>query len=253
MSDLRQRMQEELAVRGLAKETQVGYLRSIEGLAAYYHLPLKKLDRLAIEDIQRYLLHLHDERGLTWPSCNGHRSGILFFYRHIFKRSKVARSLPRAKEPKRLPVILSRKEVRAILHAAENLYAQTLLKVTYNAGLRVREVINLRLEDIDSQRMCLRIVQGKLRKDRDGLLSETLLHDLRNYWRVYRPDPWLFPGQGRRGPLSRTSAHRIFHIAKDRAGVTKPGGIHSLRHAFATHLLESGVDLHTISMLPGAI
>jgi integrase/recombinase XerD len=251
MSDLRQRMQVELAVRGLAADTQHAYLRSVQELAAYYHLPLKKLDRLSSDDIQRYLIYLHDDRGLTWPTCNGYRSGILFFYRHILKRPKIARSIPRAKEPFQLPVVLSRKDVRALLDSAQSLYDQTLLKVTYNAGLRVTEVTRLRIEDIDSQRMCLRIVQGKLQKDRDGLLSQTLLEDLRHYWRVYRPDPWLFPGQGRRGPLSRTSAHRIFHAAKDRAGITKPGGIHSLRHAFATHLLEAGVDLHTIQRLMG--
>lgn len=251
MSDLRQRMQEELTVRGRVAATQQSYCRSVESLAAYYNLPLSKLKKLTPQEIQRFLIFLHDERGLTWASCNGYRSGIQFFYRFVIKKPKIANAIPRAKDSSKLPQVLSRKEVRALLNATDNPYEQTLLKVTYNAGLRVGEVTRLRVEHIDSQRMCLRVEQGKNRKDRDALLSDRLLQDLRHYWRVYRPTPWLFPGQGRRGPLSRASAHRIFHAAKDRAGITKPGGIHSLRHSLPHY--SSSVNNSGLLPLPSLL
>lgn len=251
MSDLRQRMQEELAVRGLANATQSAYLRAIDGLAAYYDKPFSQLNGLSSQQIQRYLIHLHDERGLTWGTCNGVVYGLRFFYRVVAKRPKLAIAIPHAKEPSKLPAILSRQDVRKLLAGAQNLRDQTMLKVIYNAGLRVSEVTRLRIEHIASKRMCLRIEQGKRQKDREGLLSESLLLDLRAYWKVYRPDTWLFPNKSGEQPLHRKTAYLIFQRAKEAAGVTHPGGPHLLRHAFATHLLEAGVDLHTIQRLLG--
>jgi integrase/recombinase XerD len=122
---------------------------------------------------------------------------------------------------------------------------------TYAAGLRVSEVVKLKVSDVDSERMALRVEQGKGRKDRYTVLSEGLLEELRGYWRLYRPPLWLFPRRGAQHPLTRTTAHRIYHVAKTRAGIHKAGGIHSLRHAFATHLLEAGIDLPTIQSLLG--
>lgn len=248
MSVLRRRMQEDMAVRGLAGGTQTVYLRAVKGLSEHYR---KRPDRLSRREIQQYLLYLHNERGLTWTTCNGVVHGLRFFYRVTLGRSQVDIAIPRAKEPSKLPVILSRQDIRQLLAAAKTLRDQTLIKTTYNAGLRASEVINLKISNIDSARMCLRIEQGKRQKDREALLSKSLLLDLRAYWRLYRPDPWLFPNRSGAQPINRKMAYDIFQETKQRAGITKPGGLHLLRHAFATHLLEAGVDLHTIQRLMG--
>ena len=248
MTTLQQRMIEAMTVRGLVPSTQQAYLRAVRGLAAYYK---RSPDTLSTRDIQRYLLMLHEERGLAYSTCNTIVHGLRFFYGTTLGRSAMHFVIPLAKEPSKLPLILSRHDIRQLLAAAESLRDQALLKVTYNAGLRASEVVHLAIAHIDSRRMCLRIVQGKRQKDREALLSPRLLQDLRAYWRVYRPDPWLFPGQDGSQPLARKTAYLIFQRAKDRAGIAKPGGLHLLRHAFATHLLEAGVDLPTIQQLMG--
>ena len=147
--------------------------------------------------------------------------------------------IPLAKEPSTLPVILSHHDIRQLLAAAESLRDQTLLKVTYNAGLRASEVVHLHIAHIDSHRMCLRVQQGKGQKDREALLSPGLLQGLRAYWCVYRPAPWLFPGRDGTQPLARKTAHLIFQRAKDRAGIVKPGGLHLLRHYLAPRVMPS--------------
>ena len=248
MTPLQQRMLEDMTVRGLAKSTQQVSLRAVRDLAAYYK---RSPDTLSTRDIQRYLLMLHEERGLTYATCNTIAHGLRFFYGTSLGLSAMHFTIPLAKEPSKLPIILSRHDIRQLFAAAESLRDQTLLKVTYNAGLRASEVVHLTIAHIDSRRMCLRIEQGKRQKDREALLSPGLLQDLRAYWRVYRPDPWLFPGRDGSQPLALKTAYLLFQRAKERAGITKPGGLHLLRHAFATHLLEAGVDLHTIQRLMG--
>ena len=248
MTPLQQRMIEDMTVRGLAKSTQQVYLRAVRDLAAYYK---RSPDTLSARDIQRYLLLLHEERGLMYSTCNTIVHGLRFFYGTSLGRSAMHFTIPLAKEPSKLPVILSRHDIRQLLTAAESLRDRTLLKVTYNAGLRASEVVHLQIAHIDSHRMCLRIEQGKRQKDREALLSPHLLQDLRAYWRVYRPAPWLFPGRDGTQPLALKTAYLIFPRATECAGITKPGGLHVLRHAFATHLLEAGVDLHTIQRLMG--
>jgi integrase/recombinase XerD len=248
MTPLQQRMIEDMIVRGLAKATQQAYLRAVRGLAAYYK---RSPDTLSSRDIQRYLLMLHEERGLMYSTCNTIVHGLRFFYGTTLSRSVMRFAIPLAKEPSTLPVILSRHDIRQLCAAAETLRDRTLLKVTYNAGLRASEVVHLQIAHIDSRRMCLRIQQGKRQKDREALLSVDLLQDLRAYWRVYRPALWLFPGRDGSQPLALKTAYLIFQRAKERAGIAKPGGLHLLRHAFATHLLEAGVDLHTIQRLLG--
>ena len=248
MTPLQQRMIEDMTVRGLAKSTQQVYRRAVRDLAAYYK---RSPDTLSARDIQRYLLLLHEERGLMYSTCNTIVHGLRFFYGTSLGRSAMHFTIPLAKEPSKLPVILSRHDIRQLLTAAESLRDRTLLKVTYNAGLRASEVVHLQIAHIDSHRMCLRIEQGKRQKDREALLSPHLLQDLRAYWRVYRPAPWLFPGRDGTQPLALKTAYLIFQRAKERAGITKPGGLHLWRHAFATHLLEAGVDLHTIQRLMG--
>jgi integrase/recombinase XerD len=248
MTTLQQRMIEAMTVRGLVPSTQQAYLRAVRDLAAY---DKRSPDTLSTRDIQRYLLMLHEERGLAYSTCNTIVHGLRFFYGTTLGRSAMRLTIPLAQEPSKLPVILSRHDIRQLLAAAESLRDQTLLKVTYNAGLRASEVVHVPIAHIDSHRMCLRVVQGKRQKDREALLSPRLLQDLRAYWRVYRPAPWLFPGRDGAQPLALKTAYLIFQRAKDRAGIAKPGGLHLLRHAFATHLLEAGVDLPTLQRLLG--
>ena len=248
MSALRTQMTEDMIVRGLAKATQESYLRAVTGLAQFSQ---RRPDTLSDREVQQYLLYLVEERKLAWGTCNTIVHGLRFFYHVTLRRPTATFHIPCAKQPVRLPAILSRAEVARLIAAAATLRHQTLLKTTYSAGLRVSEVLHLKLTDIDSERMSLRIEQGKRQKDRYVPLSARLLPDLRTYWRHYRPTVWLFPNPAGTHPLSRVSAHRIFHAAKDRAGITKSCGIHGLRHAFATHLLEAGTDLHTIQRLLG--
>jgi site-specific recombinase XerD len=237
-----------MIVRGFTKATQKSYLHAVTDLAQFAH---RRPDQLSDRDVQRYMVHLLEERHLAWSTCNTIVYGLRFFYHVTLGHPKTTFHIPCARQPSKLPVILSRAEVAQLLAAAPTLRHRTLLQTTYSAGLRVSEVLRLKLTDIDSQRMCLRIEQGKHRKDRYVPLSTRLLPDLRTYWRVYRPMVWLFPNHPGTQPLSPVTAHRIFHAAKARAGIAKPGGIHSLRHAFATHLLEAGTDLHTIQRLLG--
>ena len=248
MSVLRQQMTEDMAVRGLVPSTQQAYLKAVERLAVHYG---KRPDLLSSRDIQRFVLHLHEVDGLSWGTCNTVVNGLRFFYHTTLSRPETTFRLPCAKPPKKLPLILSRTEVRALFAVTTNLRHRTLLKTTYSAGLRVSETVKLRVTDIDSHRMCIRVEQGKRQKDRYTLLSPRLLDELRTYWKVYQPAVWLFPDQRGTSHLSRTTAWRIFQRAKQQAGIIKPCGIHALRHAFATHLLEAGNDPHTIQRLLG--
>jgi hypothetical protein len=166
-------------------------------------------------------------------------------YRVTLGRDDMACRIPCAKQPAKLPQILSRQEVGQLFTATTNLQHQALLETTCGAGLRVSETLHLQITDIDSQRMCLRIEQGKRGKDRSTVLSPQLLQELLTYWRVHRPAPWLFPGRHGQ-PLTRKMAHHIFHQAKDRAGITNGGGMHSLRHATATHMLMAGIDVRSV-------
>jgi site-specific recombinase XerD len=233
----------------LAKGTQKAYLLAVTELSDYYDQ--RNPATLSKQELLDYLIHLSQERGLAYGTCNGRVHALRFFYQVTLGRTDIELMLPRAKEPSKLPVIWSQQDIRNLLKAAPSQRARVLLKTAYGTGLRVSEAIRLKTSDIDSQRMTVRVEQGKRSKDRYTLLSNDLLLELRAYWATHRCDPWLFPGQGRRGPISRTSAHRLFHEAKAGAGITKPGGIHSLRHAFATHLLEAGTDLYTIQRLLG--
>ena len=249
MSPLRKQMESDMAVRGLAYRTRETYAQSVAKLAKYYS---RRPDQISEIEVQRYLLHLLQERKLAHSSCNVMVSALEFFYRVTLKRPGIEFCLPRPKVPTRLPQILAREEVAALIEKTTNLKHRALLMATYGGGLRLHEVCHLKLGDIDSKRMMLRVEQGKGAKDRYTLLSPRLLEELRRYWQLHRPKQWLFPSpRVPESPLSKHTAHRIYHAAKDRAGISKAGGIHALRHAFATHLLEAGVDIHTIQRLMG--
>lgn len=249
MSPLRQQMQSDMALRGLATRTQESYIAAIVGITKYTR---RSPDQLSQDEINHYLLHLIDERKLSWSTTNQAACALRFLFRVTLRQPDAAFQIPHRKTGSKLPEILSRDEVGSILAATANLTHRTLLTTTYAAGLRVAEVCALRVADVDSHRMMLRIVCGKGAKDRTSLLSPRLLDMLRLYWHAERPRTWLFP---RRSDASRSidikTAQRMYYGAKQRAGIVKEGGIHSLRHAFATHLLESGVDIHTIQRLMG--
>jgi integrase/recombinase XerD len=248
MSPLRKQMDNDMVLRGMSVRTRESYLSAVEGLAKFYR---RRPDQISEREVQSYLLHLLQERGLAWSSCNVATNGLKFFYRTTLGRSQAQFSIPTAKRPARLPEILSREEVSRLIQAAANLKHRVLLMTTYGAGLRVSEVVRLKVGDIDSARMTIRVEQGKGKKDRYTLLSKGLLTALRRYWMAYRPPEWLFPGRDARVPMNTSTPQRIFYRARDKAGITKRCGIHGLRHAFATHLLEAGTDVHTIQRLLG--
>ncbi len=248
MTPLCRQMIEDLTARGLAKKTKDAYLRAVFRLSRYYN---KSPDTLTMREVQCFLIHLSEDCGLGSGSCNSYAHGLRFFYTVTLGRDGVRFHVPRAREPRRQPEILSRAEVRALLGAAKSVRDRALLCVTYGAGLRISEVVGLKLTDIDRGRMCLRIRQGKRKKDRLGLLSEAMLDALEVYWLARRPNDWLFPGRKPGRPITCKGAWHIFRAVKAKAGITKRGGMHSLRHAFATHLLEAGTDIVVIQQLLG--
>jgi len=249
MGALRERMDKDMVLRGMAVRTRESYLWAVAGLAKHYR---RSPDQISEREVQDYLLYLIEERKLAWSSCNIVTQALKFFYHVTVKHPAAQFSIPRRRAPSRLPQILSREEVQRVIEATTHAKHRALLMTTYGAGLRVSEVVHLKVGDIDADRMAIRIEQGKGAKDRYGLLSARLLAELRSYWRLYRPREWLFPkSRTPHEPMNDTTAQKIFYRAMRRARITKRCGIHGLRHAFATHLLESGVDVHTIQRLLG--
>jgi len=248
MTELRRRMDEAMIVRGMADRTRETYLWAVTGLARFYHRPP---DQIADEEVQAYLLHLIRDRQRSWSTCNIVVHGLRFFYHTTLKRERTTFCIPSPRQPGKLPALLSRDEVQRLIAQASNQKHRTMLMTTYAAGLRLSEVLHLQIRHIDSARMAIRVEQGKGRQDRDTLLPPRLLEALRAYWTVHRPTGWLFPGKDPSRPMHPSSLQKAYLTAKRRAGLTKPGGIHTLRHCFATHLLDAGVDLHTIQRLLG--
>ena len=250
MSELRKRMHDAMLLRGFSERTRETYLRCVSALAKHYGRSPDTLDTAAI---QAYLLHLITEKKLAYASVNQAVCAIRFLLSVVLGQRTEAFSIPMAKVPKRLPQVLTREEVSRLLAHARNPRDRMLLETTYAAGLRLSEVCALQLTDIESapERMCLKIRQGKGGKDRYTLLPPRLLDSLRLYWRACRPKFWLFPCRSGEGPIDKKTAHRLYHAARSAAGIEHGGGIHTLRHSFATHLLEAGVDIHTIQRLLG--
>ena len=249
MGALRKQMDADMVVRGMSVRTRESYLAAVAGLAKYYG---RSPEQVSEAEVQRYLLHLIEERKLAWSSCNIAVSGLRFVYHITLKRTEAQFAIPRARQPQKLPQILSREEIARLIELTANPKHRALLMSAYGAGLRLSELCRLKVGDIDSQRMSIRVEQGKGAKDRYTLLSARLLAELRRYWIAYRPKLWLFTGtRDRERPIIDHSVQRLFYAAKARAGITKECGIHGLRHAFATHLLEAGVDVHTIQRLMG--
>ena len=243
MTPLRQRMIDDMTVRGLSENTIKSYLSSVNGLARHYR---RSPDRIEAREVQDYLLFLHNERGLSWKSCNTVRHGLRFFFRITLGLPDPHLYVPGAKQPSKLPEILNRDEIVRLFTVATNPKHRAVLMTAYAAGLRASELTRLRVADIDSGRMALRVEQGKGNKDRYVPLSPRLLAQLRVYWRRARPSSWLFPGRSADGSLSRHGPAHIYMSAKTKAGIEKTGGIHTLRHGYATGLLEAGVELQVI-------
>ena len=253
ISELHQRMLDDMRMRKLAPKTQSHYIRAVRQFAGFLG---RAPDTASVEDLRRYQLHLVDH-GISPISLNAAITGLKFFYEVTLEQAELMSRMQPVRIPRTLPAILSRDEVARLIEAAGNLKHQTALSVAYGAGLRTSEVVELKVGDVDSQRMTLRIEQGKGHKDRYALLSPVLLERLRVWWRVARaqgkmPDGgWLFPGLNPFEPLSTRQLNRAIHAAADAAQIDKRVSMHSLRHAFATHLLEAKVDIRVIQVLLG--
>ena len=253
MSPLRQRMIDDMRMRKFGDKTQLDYIRAVRNFTKYLG---KSPDAATVEDLRNYQLYLVDH-GISPASLNSAISGLKFFFQITLDHPEVMAKMQPVHLPRRLPVILSRDEVRRLIAASSNIKHQTALALAYGTGLRVNEVVALKVGDIDSQRMTLRVEQGKGQKDRYAMLSPVLLERLRVWWRVARAQGkmldggWLFPGLNPVEPLSARQLNRAIHAAAENAGIDKRISMHSLRHAFATHLLEQKVDIRLIQVLLG--
>jgi integrase/recombinase XerD len=247
MSPLRRRMIEDMTIRKLSPKTQQGYVRIIRDFAAFLN---RSPDTASLEDVRRFQLHLVT-RGAHIAVLNHTVAALRFLFRVTLRRPDIIDYTTFVHEPRKLPVVLSPEEVARLLDAAPGLKYKAALSVAYGAGLRAAEVISLKVGDIDSKRMVIRVEQGKGRKDRYVMLSPQLLDLLRDWWRTARPQGWLFPGRDRVRPMTARQLNYACHAAADRAGIDKRVSLHTLRHSFATHLLEQNIDIRVIQVLLG--
>jgi site-specific recombinase XerD len=247
ISPLRRRMIEDMTIRKLAPKTQASYIRAVRNFTIFLG---RSPDQASAEDLRGYQLHLASS-GVAVPSQNATVTALRFFFTVTLARGEATDRMPFVREPRKLPVVLSPEEVARFLQAAPGLKYQAALSVAYGAGLRATEVISLKIGDIDSTRMVIRVEQGKGHKDRHVMLSGHLLELLRAWWKVARPQGWLFPGQNPVNPLTTRQLNRACHAAAQAAGIDKRVSLHTLRHSFATHLLEQKVDIRVIQVLLG--
>ena len=247
ISPLRRRMIEDMTIRKLAPSTQEGYIRTIKSLATFLgRSPVSA----TVEDIRRFQLCLA-QRGAQTSVLNHTVSALRFFFGVTLGRHDIVAHTTFIHEPRRLPVVLSPQEVARLLNAAPGLKYKAALSVAYGAGLRAAEVVSLKVCDIDSKRMIIRVEQGKGGKDRNVMLSPSLLDLLRTWWRAARSQGWLFPGRDPAQPITTRQLNRACHAAAEVAGIDKKVSLHTLRHSFATHLLEQNVDVRVIQVLLG--
>ena len=253
ISPLRQRMIEDMEVRGFTACTQRGYLAAVKRFTAFLG---RSPDQATAEDLRRYQVRMRSE-GASATTMNAAVSALRFFFGVTLGRGDASVGMTTVRQPRRLSVILSPEEVARLLDAAPGRKAKAALSLSYGAGRRASEVVSLKVTDIDSSRQVIRVEQGKGRKDRYAMLSPDLLALLRSWWRAGRaqgvmlPGGWLFPGQNPVNPLTTRQLNRMFHAAKAAAEIDKPVSLHSLRHCFATHLLEQKVDIRVIQVLLG--
>jgi site-specific recombinase XerD len=248
MTELRRRMIQAMTIRGFSPRTHESYIGAVRGLAKHYR---RSPDELSVDEVQAYLAHMATTRNLSWSTCNIAAHAFRFLYHVTLGRDAVQFEVPVPKQGQRLPEILSREEIARLIEAPRNPKHRLLLATVYSGGLRVSEAVRLKVGDVDRGRMTLRIEQGKGKKDRVVPLSRRLVDQIEAHWKTEPPRLWLFPNRYGKRPVDITVAQKVFTLAKLQTGITKRGGIHSLRHAFATHLIESGADVPTVQRLLG--
>jgi integrase/recombinase XerD len=246
-SPLRRRMIEDMTIRNFAPKTQHDYVQRVKNFAAFLG---RSPDTASFEDVRRYQLHLAAS-GVGVPTLNQTISTLRFFFKVTLRRHEIVEHTHFIHEPRKLPVVLSPEEVARLLDAAPGLKYKAALSAAYGAGLRASEVVSLKVSDIDSKRMVIRVEQGKGRKDRYVMLSPHLLELLRAWWKAARPQGWLFPGRNPVQPMTTRQLNRACHASAQMAEINKRVSLHTLRHSFATHLLEQNIDVRVIQVLLG--
>ena len=247
ISPLRRRMIEDMTVRQFVEKTQADHIRHVRTFTRFLG---RSPDTATADDLRRFQLH-QAGTGVRPPTINSAVAALRFFFTVTLDRPELARGLVFVREPRKIPVVLSPEEVARLLEVAPGLKYKAALSAAYGAGLRIAEVANLKVADVESKRMLLRIEQGKGRKDRFAMLSERLLELLRDWYRIARPPVWLFPGRDPLLPVTTRQLNRAFHAAATMAGIKKPVKPHTLRHSFATHLIEQNIDIRVIQVLLG--
>ena len=246
VSPLRRRMIDDMSLRNLSPATQRSYLHAVKRFSQFHG---RSPDQLGLEDVRAFQVYLVSQ-GVSWGALNQTVCALRFFYGVTLDRAEIPERIVYARTPRKLPAILSADEVVRFLEAVPSLKARTALTTAYAAGLRASEAVSLKVEDIDSDRMLIQVRHGKGAKDRTIMLSPQLLGILRTYWRLARPEGWLFPGRGDK-PIDVQVLHSACRSATKAAGLVKRVSVHTLRHSFATHLLESGTDIRIIQVLLG--
>ena len=247
MSPLRRRMIEDMTVRNLSPATQRSYVYAVAKFSRHFG---RSPDRLCLEDVRAFQVHLV-ATGISWPALNQTVCALRFFYGVTLGHGDIPERIPYAREPRKLPVVLNADEVVRFLEAVPSLKIRTALTTAYAAGLRAAETVGLKVAAVDSGRMVIRVEHGKGGKDRYVMLSAQLLGILRTYWRLARPKQWLFPGRDETKPIDVQVLHAACRSACAAAGLAKRATVHTLRHSFATHLLENGTDIRIIQVLLG--
>ena len=247
LSPLRRRMIEDMTVRNLAPTTQRSYISAVARFSRFFG---RSPDRLDLDDVRTFQVHLVSQ-GVSWGNLNQTVAALRFFYGVTLGHAEVPERIPYARAPRSLPEILSPEEVIRFLEAVAGFKCRIALATAYGAGLRASEVATLQISDIDGTRKLIRVRHGKGGRDRHAMLSDQLLGILRVYWRLTRPDPWLFPGRDRATPIHPTALNAACRSARAAAGLSKRVTVHTLRHSFATHLLEAGTDIRIIQVLLG--
>jgi site-specific recombinase XerD len=248
MGKLKDQMEMDMKLRRFSPKTISCYLACMRNVAIYFGKSPAELDE---EEIRKYLYHLIEERNVSQAVISQSYSALKFFFENTIQKPWNVSKIPRSKQRKKLPQVLSKHEVESIFSVTTNLKHRAILMTIYAAGLRVGEATRLKVSDIDSGRMAIRVNEGKGLKDRYTLMGERTLEVLRLYYKAYRPSEWLFPGRSPSEPVSISSVQRVFKRSLHKAGIKKKASVHTLRHCFATHLLESGTDLYYIQRLLG--
>jgi integrase/recombinase XerD len=248
MNQLRDQMRVDLQLSGAKPNTQKSYLREVDNLARYFN---RSPEELGEAELKAYLLSLITERHLSEGTFRFYVAALKFFYRTTLKREWMVEKIRHPRAKRKLPIVLDLSEVESLLAVTKNLKHKAILMITYSSGLRASETARLKITDIDSKRMMVRITQGKGGKDRYSILSRTTLEHLRQYLRKYLPTEWLFNGAKANHHISINSIQQLFYKAKKQAGIAKPASVHTLRHSFATHLIEAGTSLHHVQLLLG--